>query len=169
MSYIDSFHTPSKRRGPGAAAFMIAFAAAAGALFVPARSEACTRAVYLGPDGMIVTGRTMDWKEDPQSNIYLFPRGMHKKGGLGEHSVRWTSRYGSVVTAGYDIGTCDGMNERGLVANLLFLTESSYTRPNDDRPVMGLSIWTQYVLDNFATVDEAVASLSRDEIGRAHV
>lgn len=79
----------------------------------------------------------MDWKEDPQSNIYLFPRGMHKKGGLGEHSVRWTSRYGSVVTAGYDIGTCDGMNERGLVANLLFLTESSYTRPNDDRPVMG--------------------------------
>lgn len=112
MSYIDSFHTPSKRRGPSAAAFMIAFAAAAGALFVPARSEACTRAVYLGPDGMIVTGRTMDWKEDPQSNIYLFPRGMHKKGGLGEHSVRWTSRYGSVVTAGYDIGTCDGMNER---------------------------------------------------------
>ena len=163
MSYIDSFHTPSKRRGPSAAAFMIAFAAAAGALFVPARSEACTRAVYLGPDGMIVTGRTMDWKEDPQSNIYLFPRGMHKKGGLGEHSVRWTSRYGSVVTAGYDIGTCDGMNERGLVANLLFLTESSYTRPNDDRPVMGLSIWTQYVLDNFATVDEAVAALSRDE------
>lgn len=59
MSYIDSFHTPSKRRGPSAAAFMIAFAAAAGALFVPARSEACTRAVYLGPDGMIVTGRTM--------------------------------------------------------------------------------------------------------------
>ena len=158
MSYIDSFHTPSKRRGPSAAAFMIAFAAAAGALFVPARSEACTRAVYLGPDGMIVTGRTMDWKEDPQSNIYLFPRGS-----LGEHSVRWTSRYGSVVTAGYDIGTCDGMNERGLVANLLFLTESSYTRPNDDRPVMGLSIWTQYVLDNFATVDEAVAALSRDE------
>ena len=28
---------------------------------------------------------------------------------------------------------------------------------------MGLSIWTQYVLDNFATVDEAVAALSRDE------
>ena len=37
-------------------------------------SEACTRAVYLGPDSMIVTGRTMDWKEDPQSNIYFFPR-----------------------------------------------------------------------------------------------
>ena len=31
---------------------------------------------------------------------------------------------------------------------------------NDSRPVMGLSIWTQYVLDNFATVDEAVNELS---------
>ena len=67
-----------------------------------------------------------------------------------------------MVTAGYDIGTCDGMNEKGLVANLLFLTESSYFRPDDNRPVMGLSIWTQYVLDNFATVDEAVAELSKE-------
>ena len=35
----------------------------------PTGSEACTRAVYLGPDNMVVTGRTMDWKEDPQSNL----------------------------------------------------------------------------------------------------
>lgn len=35
-------------------------------------AEACTRAVYLGPDGMVVTGRTMDWKEDIMSNIYVF-------------------------------------------------------------------------------------------------
>lgn len=26
--------------------------------------EACTRAVYIGPDQMVITGRTMDWKED---------------------------------------------------------------------------------------------------------
>lgn len=125
-------------------------------------AKACTRAVYLGPDGRIVTGRTMDWKEDPQSNIYLFPRGMQKRGAHTDHTIRWTSKYGSVATAGYDIGICDGMNEKGLTANLLFLTESSYVRPGDTRPVMGLSIWTQYVLDNFATVDEAVAELSKE-------
>lgn len=126
--------------------------------------EACTRAVYLGDEGMVVTGRTMDWKEDPQSNIYLFPRGLQKRGALSgnENTVTWTSKYGSVSTAGYDIGICDGINEKGLVANLLFLTESSYYRPNDNRPVMGLSIWTQYVLDNFATVEEAVAELKKD-------
>lgn len=134
----------------------------AGVFEVPIQSEACTRAVYLGPDSMVVTGRTMDWKEDPQSNIYLFPRGIDRRGGLTDNTIKWTSRYGSVVTAGYDIGICDGMNEKGLMANLLFLSESDYMRPDDSRPVMGLSIWTQYVLDNFATVDEAVAELGKE-------
>lgn len=140
---------------------IVAATAVVSALNFPMQSEACTRAVYLGPDNMVVTGRTMDWKEDPQSNLYLFPRGIERRGGHTDNSVKWTSRYGSVVTAGYDIGVCDGMNEKGLMANLLFLAESDYRRPDDSRPVMGLSIWTQYVLDNFATVDEAVAELSR--------
>lgn len=138
------------------ACFMVAAAAVTG------KADACTRAVYLGPDNMIVTGRTMDWKEDPQSNIYFFPRGMERRGGKTDNTIKWTSVYGSVVTAGYDIGVCDGMNEKGLVANLLFLAESDYHRPDDKRPVMGLSIWTQYVLDNFATVDEAVEVLGNE-------
>lgn len=129
---------------------------------ISGKAGACTRAVYLGPDSMVVTGRTMDWKEGPQSNIWFFPRGMERRGGHTDNTVRWTSAYGSVVTAGYDIGVCDGMNEKGLVANLLFLAESDYHRPGDTRPVMGLSIWTQYVLDNFATVDEAVAELGKE-------
>ena len=129
---------------------------------VTGKADACTRAVYLGPDNMIVTGRTMDWKEDPQSNIYFFPRGMERRGGKTDNTIKWTSVYGSVVTAGYDIGVCDGMNEKGLVANLLFLAESDYHRPDDKRPVMGLSIWTQYVLDYFATVDEAVEVLGNE-------
>lgn len=134
----------------------------AGACVSSVPADACTRAVYLGPDGMVVTGRTMDWKEDPQSNIYFFPRGMERRGGITDNCMKWTSTYGSVVTAGYDIGICDGMNERGLVANLLFLAESDYHRPGDNRPVMGLAVWTQYVLDNFATVDEAVDELGKE-------
>lgn len=125
-------------------------------------SDACTRVVYDGPDGMTATGRTMDWKEDPQTNLYIFPRGMEKKGAESAATVEWTSKYGSVVAAGYDIGICDGINEKGLVANLLFLPESVYEMDNDERRVMGLSIWTQYVLDNFANVEEAVRELSKD-------
>lgn len=135
----------------------------AGMLWTGARkAEACTRAVYIGTDNMVVTGRTMDWKEDIMSNIYVFPRGVARSGYNKGETVKWTSKYGSVIATGYDIGTCDGMNEKGLVASLLFLPESVYDRPNDNRPVMGISIWTQYVLDNFATVHEAVEELKKE-------
>lgn len=135
----------------------------AGMLWAGARkAEACTRAVYIGTDNMVVTGRTMDWKEDIMSNIYVFPRGVARAGYNKGETVKWTSKYGSVIATGYDIGTCDGMNEKGLVASLLFLPESVYDRPNDNRPVMGISIWTQYVLDNFATVHEAVEELKKE-------
>lgn len=130
-------------------------------LFVPSQSEACTRVVYECGD-MIATGRTMDWKENPLTNIYVFPRGMQRNGGLSDNSMKWISKYGSVVAAGYDIGVCDGMNEEGLVANMLFLPESVYTKENENRTVMGISVWTQYILDNFATVQEAVDELSKD-------
>ena len=135
---------------------------AAALAFLPTESPACTRAVYLGPEGMTVTGRTMDWREDPLTNLYIFPRGTARRGANTDNTVFWTSKYGTLSAAGYDIGITDGMNEAGLVANLLFLPESVYERPGDTRPVMGLSIWTQYVLDNFATVDEAVAG---EEVG----
>ena len=53
----------------------------------PTGSEACTRAVYLGPDNMVVTGRTMDWKEDIMSTIYVFPRGMEREGHNKEKTI----------------------------------------------------------------------------------
>lgn len=124
--------------------------------------EACTRAVYIGPEQMVVTGRTMDWKEDLHSNLYVFPRGIQRTGHNKEKTLNWTSKYGSVIATGYDIGTCDGMNEKGLVASLLFLPETIYSLPGDTRPAMGISIWTQYVLDNFATVREAVDELKKE-------
>ena len=124
--------------------------------------EACTRATYIGPDNMVITGRTMDWKEDIMTNIYVFPRGIQRTGYNKGKTVNWTSQYGSVIATGYDIGTCDGMNEKGLVASLLFLPESIYDCPGDTRPIMGISIWTQYVLDNFATVREAVDELKKE-------
>ncbi len=33
--------------------------------------EACTRVVYSGPQGQVVTGRTMDWKTELYSNFEL--------------------------------------------------------------------------------------------------
>lgn len=131
---------------------------------VLARPEilACTRALYHGVGGMVATGRTMDWAENLHSNIHIFPQGIHRRGAISQNTISWISKYGSIAVSGYDIGIADGLNEKGLAANLLFLPETDYNLPdNDNRPVMGLSIWTQYVLDNFASVDEAVNELAK--------
>lgn len=140
---------------------LLAAFATAGA-FLAEPSVACTRLVYLGADGDVITARSMDWKVDIGTNLWVFPRGMQRNGEAGPDSVHWTSKYGSVVAAAYDIATTDGMNEKGLTAQLLWLVESEYPQRHPGQAGLSLSLWAQYVLDNFATVDEAVAALQRE-------
>ena len=54
------------------------------------------------------------------------------------------------------------MNEKGLVANLLYLAESDYGKPDGSKPLLSISTWAQYVLDNFATVSETVDALAKE-------
>ena len=126
------------------------------------RVRACTRVVYQGNKDMVITGSTMDWKEDTRSNIWIFPRGMERNGEVGKDPMRWKSKYGSVVTSAYDICSTDGMNEKGLVANLLWLAESSYPQWNGEKPALSIAAWVQYMLDNFATVSEAVSEIEKN-------
>lgn len=137
-------------------------AALAAASVLAAPSQACTRMVYLGANGDVITARSMDWKLDIGTNLWVFPRGIERSGEAGPDSAHWTSKYGSVIASGYDISTTDGMNEKGLTAQLLWLVESDYPHARDGKPGLSLSLWAQYVLDNFATVDEAVAALAKE-------
>lgn len=125
----------------------------------------CTRVVYKGPDNTVITARSMDWKDEIDANIWIFPKGMKRDGNVGKNSINWTSKYGSVITSAWDIATTDGMNEKGLVANVLWLAESQYPKYNPQGSAKGVTIsaWAQYVLDNFATVNEAVNELKKEE------
>lgn len=133
--------------------------------FYTSRSEACTRVVYQGPNETIITARSMDWKGDIPANLWLLPRGMERNGEVGTTSLKWKSKYGSVITSSWDIASSDGMNEKGLVGNMLWLVESEYPKFQKDKDKSGLavSLWLQYVLDNFATVAEAVNELKKEE------
>ncbi|MEI6632229.1 MAG: linear amide C-N hydrolase [Chlamydiota bacterium] len=137
-------------------------AAVACAALLPTASDACTRCVYLGPKDTVIVARSMDWAEDPGTNLYCFPRGMKRDGAAGPNSIAWTSAYGSVICAFYDVGSVDGMNEKGLVSNILFLVESDYGKPDGTQSTLSITAWAQYVLDNFATVAEAVDALRRE-------
>lgn len=137
-------------------------AAALTALPLGQAASACSRTLYTGADGTVITGRSMDWKEDLASNLWVFPAGMARDGAAGEASLRWTSKYGSVVVSGYEAGSTDGLNEKGLAANVLYLAESVYPEPSPARPDLSIAAWGQYVLDQFANVAEAVAALSQE-------
>ncbi|MEQ9771264.1 linear amide C-N hydrolase [Pectobacterium jejuense] len=135
-------------------------------------SLACTRFVYKdlqNPDYPI-TARSMDWADDTETNLWIFPRELKRSGAAGQHSLEWTSKYGSVIASAFDsnanmASTTDGVNEKGLAANVLWLAESEYpkTAPTAQKPGLSVAAWAQYVLDNFATVDEAVKALKEEK------
>ncbi|CAH1677835.1 Choloylglycine hydrolase [Hyphomicrobiales bacterium] len=143
----------TRRAGHFATALTMAFA-----LFADA--QACTRFVYFGAEGRVITARSMDWKSDVATNLWIMPRGVERTGEAGPNSIRWTAKYGSVIASGYDISTTDGINEAGLAANVLWLVESEYPKfEAGSKPGLTIAAWAQYVLDNFGTVAEAVAAL----------
>lgn len=128
-------------------------------------SHACTRVLYNGLEGTVLTGRTMDWENDlVGSDLWVFPRGMKRTGAAGPNSIKWTSRYGSVIASAFDCSTSDGMNEEGLVANVLYLEEAEYVTPSekDPRRTLSISAWAQFMLDNYATVDKAVKAMEKE-------
>lgn len=144
--------------------WLITLAAAANILCSSINLEACTRATYIGPDNTVMTGRTMDWAEDIKTNLYVFPRGLNRSGEAGQNPLKWTSKYGSIIGTAYDVGTVDGLNEKGLAANVLYLAESDYGTTDLDKNTLSIGAWGQYVLDRFATVNEVVEALKEDTI-----
>lgn len=129
-----------------------------------AETIGCTRVVYKGPGDTVLTGRTMDFSIDIPANLWIFPRGMERHGKVGPNSITWISRYGSVVASSWDIASPDGMNEKGLVGNMLWLVKSEYPPfdPSGDEQGLTIAAWAQYALDNFATVAEAVAAFREE-------
>jgi penicillin V acylase-like amidase (Ntn superfamily) len=105
----------------------------------------------------------MDWYDDVGSDLWAFPKGMSRDGGVGPDSIKWTSKYGSLVLDVYDLVSIDGMNEAGLVANVLYLAESNYGDAKaSGKPLLSAGGWMQYVLDNYGTVSEAVDALKKE-------
>jgi len=131
------------------------------------KTDACTRVLHVSKDQRyVITGRNMDWYLRYPTTFWKFPRGMEREGLAKENPLKWTSKYGSVgliQTADGQSATADGMNEKGLVANLLYLTETKYPKRDIQKKGLASSIYLQYLLDNFATVAEAVKAIEKGD------
>lgn len=122
----------------------------------------CTRVLWSDSGQGVLVGRNMDWHADMPTNLWALPRGTRRVGSHGDDNpLTWTSQYGSVVATGWDVATGDGVNEMGLAAHILWLTESDYGQRDPALPALTITMWAQYFLDQFATVADAVASLDK--------
>ncbi|MFO1039957.1 MAG: linear amide C-N hydrolase [Geminicoccaceae bacterium] len=137
---------------------------------LPAAAEACSRVTWLGPQNEVITGRSMDWPYAFDTHFYIFPRGTKNVGIDTPDGLTWTSTYGTVVAGGSTTpggpidGVFDGINEKGLGANLLYLAETEWPAPGTDKPHVSWAAWLQYVLSSYATVTEAVDAIARQPV-----
>lgn len=136
------------------------------------KSDACSRILYVGDtttttsaDSVLrIVGRSLDWKTPIPTNLYVYPRGMKKKGNTKPGSVTWTSKYGAIYAVGYDGGITEGMNEKGLVINGLFCKGTVYANEQTvGRPDMSLAMFVGWLLDMNATTPEVVEVLKKQD------
>jgi choloylglycine hydrolase len=119
-------------------------------------SDACTTFCSRG-----LFGRNYDF-EIGYGMVVVNKRGVKKS---SEHGAEWTSRHGSLTfnQFGRDNPT-GGMNEQGLVVELMWLNGTRYPS-RDARPEVGTLEWIQYQLDNSSTVADVIANAERVRIG----
>ncbi len=130
-------------------------------------ADACTGITLVAEDGSVVFARTLEWGSfDLHSRLVVVPRNYEFKSPLedGKTGLTWKTRYGAVGmdAVGKDY-VIDGMNEKGLTANL-FYHPGIADYPRVDLSDLSQSIGPldvpQYLMTTCATVDEAKTALS---------
>src|SRR4051812_40311453 len=104
-------------------------------------------------EGTLV-GKNFDW-DNGDGVVVTNARGSKKFGltlnPFEDHAV-WTSRYGSLsfnqVARDFPFG---GINEKGLMIEILWLFENSMASEAGSRPAVNESQWIQYHLDRAAS------------------
>ena len=110
-------------------------------------------------------GRNYDWNVG-YGMVTVNKRGMSKTSAVDEHPAKWISRYGSVTFNQYGRDNpTGGMNEAGLVVELMWLEAAKYPAP-DSRPALGGLEWIQYQLDTASTVPEVIVNVQRARISQ---
>ena len=107
----------------------------------------------------VVVGKNFDMVLG-HGSVMSNQRSLAKRGLVrGAAPAEWVSKYGSLtfnwVAKELPQG---GMNERGLVVEVLWLERAEFPS-GDPRPGVGELQWAQYQLDNYATTEEVLAHL----------
>lgn len=121
------------------------------ALATVARPAQCCSRIFWNDNKLaVVVARTMDWPESTEPILTVFPRGIQRNGGwvgrnqvIHDNPAKWTSKYGSMVTTIYGIGTADGFNEKGLAIHMLYLNACDFGARVKQTPGVQAGLWGQ--------------------------
>lgn len=113
----------------------------------------------LNRSGQLVFGRNYDWVSG-NGVIVVNTAGLQKKAFTPgkNHGISWVSQFGSVTFNQFGKEfPHGGMNEKGLVVELMWLEGTIYPVA-DQRAAMNELQWIQYQLDNCSTIEEVIAN-----------
>lgn len=128
-------------------------------------SNACSLVFLNNNPQAKVFARTMDLFIPDEPHLVIYPEGIKHSGLTPQNPLQWTSKYGSVVVTEFNTeAASDGINEEGLAAHLLYLDGSKYGPRDISKPGLSNLMWAQYILDNYKTVNEALAGLDKYQI-----
>jgi choloylglycine hydrolase len=135
-------------------------------LGIYAEVDACTRILWNTNPDLIIVGRNEDYVTASHPTFVASPRGVKRYGtadeGKRSKSIHWTVKYGNVAIYCNNRFPNDGMNEAGLTARTLFYLDgdpNETVAPDSKKKELDEDHWVSFVLDNFATVKEAVNAI----------
>ena len=128
----------------------------------------CTRILWNENSFGVLAARSMDWPESTEPVLWFLPRGMDRDGAkcggetvVKENPLHWSSKYASLITSIYGVGSVDGMNEKGLGGHLLYLAKTDFGARDPKKKGVSAILWLQYALDQASTVQEALNLLQK--------
>lgn len=127
---------------------------------------ACTGIKLKAKDNSVVHGRTLEFGIQVAISAVIIPRNYSFTGTTPQgKGLTYTSKYAAVGAIAFDnIALMDGMNEKGLsVGTFYFPTFAGYSTITADNQSRALSPveFPNWIITQFATVDEVKASLSK--------
>ncbi len=130
-------------------------------IFVIAFIAACSSDVFacttfcLKNKGEVLFGKNYDWNIG-DGLLFVNKRGVSKQGSADKDAAKWVSKYGSVTFNQYGReNPSGGMNEAGLVIELMWLDDTQYPKADGSQTVDVLE-WIQYQLDTAATTADVI-------------
>lgn len=129
-------------------------------------ANACTSAIY-NNDNVSMTVRTMDWFGEDKAQVVGKGQGIENTYGDSKEALTTKSKYASMQIKSFTPGiVAEAMNEEGLVARILYLGKDYTEFPAGSAgvPDVGAAEVPRFIVDNFATVDEAVSALKQVDV-----